>query len=70
MLTINPPPHRIDTPSVIERVSQLFKSHSDLIDGFNTFLPVEYRIEASPDGAVIVHNPNGQTSTIVAAGST
>uniref|UniRef100_A0A8C7Z7D2 Paired amphipathic helix protein Sin3a n=1 Tax=Oryzias sinensis TaxID=183150 RepID=A0A8C7Z7D2_9TELE len=35
----------IDTPGVINRVSQLFKGHPDLIMGFNTFLPPGYKIE-------------------------
>ena len=29
----------IDTPGVISRVSELFEGHTDLIVGFNTFLP-------------------------------
>jgi paired amphipathic helix protein Sin3a len=36
---------RIDTPGVIDRVSNLFKGHPALIQGFNTFLPPGYRIE-------------------------
>ncbi|KAG1789779.1 uncharacterized protein HD556DRAFT_1243377 [Suillus plorans] len=39
----------IDTPGVIKRVSHLFNGHPDLIQGFNTFLPVGYRIECSSD---------------------
>ncbi|KAL2918180.1 hypothetical protein HK105_202107 [Polyrhizophydium stewartii] len=35
----------IDTPGVIERVSNLFRGHPNLIMGFNTFLPPGYRIE-------------------------
>ncbi|CAG0887572.1 unnamed protein product [Cyprideis torosa] len=35
----------IDTPGVIERVSNLFKGHPELIVGFNTFLPDGYKIE-------------------------
>lgn len=31
-----------DTPDVIRRITSLFKEHSDLIYGFNTFLPPEY----------------------------
>jgi paired amphipathic helix protein Sin3a len=64
---------RIDTPGVIERVSQLFTGHPALIQGFNTFLPVGYRIECTTtarDNALItVTTPTGtrtQTSTIVA----
>jgi paired amphipathic helix protein Sin3a len=40
---------RIDTPGVIKRVSHLFNGHLSLIQGFNTFLPVGYRIECSTD---------------------
>jgi paired amphipathic helix protein Sin3a len=40
----------IDTPGVIQRVSYLFNGHPSLIRGFNTFLPVGYRIECSVDG--------------------
>lgn len=36
----------IDTPGVIARVSRLFKGHPQLIQGFNTFLPPGYKIEA------------------------
>jgi paired amphipathic helix protein Sin3a len=35
----------LDTPGVIERVSNLFKGHAELIVGFNTFLPPGYKIE-------------------------
>jgi histone deacetylase complex regulatory component SIN3 len=35
----------IDTPGVINRVSELFAGHPNLIQGFNTFLPPGYRIE-------------------------
>jgi len=37
----------IDTPGVIQKVSELFKGHNNLILGFNTFLPPGYRIENS-----------------------
>ena len=39
----------IDTPGVIQRVSMLFHGHSELIGGFNTFLPPGYRIEILSD---------------------
>ena len=35
---------RINTPGVIERVSDLFKGDRHLILGFNTFLPEGYKI--------------------------
>ncbi|KAK0449657.1 uncharacterized protein EV420DRAFT_1565243 [Desarmillaria tabescens] len=41
----------IDTPGVIQRVSLLFFGHSQLIIGFNTFLPAGYRIECTLDGS-------------------
>ena len=37
---------RIDTTGVIARVKELFKGHSNLIFGFNTFLPKGYEITA------------------------
>lgn len=54
---------RIDTPGVIRRVSQLFNGHPVLIQGFNTFLPVGYRIECSTDPqqstVITVTTPSG-----------
>lgn len=38
----------LDTPGVIAKVSLLFRGHTDLIVGFNTFLPPGYRIEQMP----------------------
>ena len=38
----------LDTPGVIDKVSALFRGHTDLIIGFNTFLPPGYRIEQMP----------------------
>ncbi|RKP34752.1 hypothetical protein BJ085DRAFT_15119 [Dimargaris cristalligena] len=35
----------IDTPGVINRVSDLFRGHARLIQGFNTFLPPGYYID-------------------------
>lgn len=52
----------IDTPGVIERVSHLFFAHPDLIHGFNTFLPVGYRIDAGSGGSILVTTPSGVTS--------
>ena len=37
----------IDTPGVIDKVSNLFRGHDQLILGFNTFLPDSYKIELS-----------------------
>ncbi|XP_053964982.1 uncharacterized protein LOC128867607 isoform X2 [Anastrepha ludens] len=41
--------HCIDTPGVIQRVSTLFKGHTELIYGFNMFLPAGYKIEIQSD---------------------
>ncbi|KAK2461043.1 hypothetical protein APHAL10511_006984 [Amanita phalloides] len=53
----------IDTPGVIERVSRLFHGHPSLIQGFNTFLPVGYRIECGTDAEninfITVTTPSG-----------
>ncbi|KAL1743974.1 hypothetical protein HDZ31DRAFT_39684 [Schizophyllum fasciatum] len=49
----------IDTPGVIKRVSQLFNGHPGLIQGFNTFLPVGYRIECTGDSGITVTTPTG-----------
>ncbi|KAH0834686.1 hypothetical protein J3R83DRAFT_10212 [Lanmaoa asiatica] len=55
----------IDTPGVIRRVSHLFSGHPMLIQGFNTFLPVGYRIECSTDPQqstmITVTTPSGTT---------
>ncbi|KAH0581672.1 hypothetical protein H2248_011367 [Termitomyces sp. 'cryptogamus'] len=54
---------KIDTPGVIKSVSQLFNGHPSLIQGFNTFLPVGYRIECSDDltgGLITVTTPTGR----------
>ncbi|KAF2100142.1 hypothetical protein NA57DRAFT_17396, partial [Rhizodiscina lignyota] len=43
----------IDTPGVIDRVSNLFAGNPNLIQGFNTFLPPGYKIECGT-----TDNPN------------
>uniref|UniRef100_A0A672HW39 Paired amphipathic helix protein Sin3b n=1 Tax=Salarias fasciatus TaxID=181472 RepID=A0A672HW39_SALFA len=53
----------IDTPGVINRVSQLFHGHPDLVLGFNAFLPPGYRIEVPKNGG------KSQTSPAVATSS-
>lgn len=55
---------RIDTPGVIDRVSTLFSGNTNLILGFNTFLPPGYRIEPSSDSAqgIRVITPSTQLS--------
>lgn len=59
----------IDTPGVIQRVSNLFKGHPELIVGFNTFLPPGYKIEvqANDQGfayqvSVSVPSPSGKVT--------
>lgn len=56
----------IDTPGVIDRVSNLFSGHPNLIQGFNTFLPPGYRIECSLDPSdpnpIRVTTPTGTTT--------
>lgn len=54
----------IDTPGVINRVSELFAGHPNLIQGFNTFLPPGYRIECGAAGdpnTIRVTTPMGTT---------
>lgn len=46
----------IDTPGVIQRVSNLFKGHPELIVGFNTFLPPGYKIEVQSNEQVSITN--------------
>ena len=48
----------IDTPGVISRVSNLFRGHNDLIEGFNTFLPPGYKIEVNENDSVQFTAPN------------
>ncbi|PSN32659.1 hypothetical protein C0J52_12290 [Blattella germanica] len=62
----------IDTPGVIQRVSNLFKGHPELIVGFNTFLPPGYKIEvqANDQGyafqvSVSMPSPTAATTTLV-----
>ncbi|KAI9893429.1 MAG: Transcriptional regulatory protein sin3 [Vezdaea aestivalis] len=55
----------IDTPGVIQRVSNLFVGHPNLIQGFNTFLPPGYRIECGVGDAsntIRVTTPQGTTN--------
>ena len=37
--------NRIDTPGVIERVATLFRGHPSLVQGFNTFVPPDRRVD-------------------------
>ena len=53
----------IDTPGVIDRVSNLFHGHPQLIQGFNTFLPPGYKIEAgyNDPNSIRVTTPSGSS---------
>lgn len=57
----------LDTPGVIDKVSLLFRGHTDLIIGFNTFLPPGYRIEQMPHNEIRITTLQGpqqnQTTT-------
>eukprot|EP00727_Mastigamoeba_balamuthi_P014452 m51a1_g9631 putative paired amphipathic helix protein sin3b (1103) ;mRNA; f:1136195-1143385 len=55
----------IDTPGVIERVKELFQGHPQLVLGFNTFLPLGYRIE--PEAVMIKPSPAEQNPVLQAA---
>ena len=55
----------IDTPGVISRVSNLFRGHTDLIEGFNTFLPPGYKIEVQANNSVHFREPNSNITTLV-----
>ncbi|KAI9346076.1 hypothetical protein DFJ73DRAFT_482536 [Zopfochytrium polystomum] len=61
----------IDTPGVIERVSSLFHGHPELINGFNTFLPPGFRIEASsnPNEPIRVITPGSHLQEAMPVGT-
>jgi paired amphipathic helix protein Sin3a len=62
---------RIDTPGVINRVSELFAGHPNLIQGFNTFLPPGYRIECgagNDPNTIRVTTPMGTTVQSITGG--
>uniref|UniRef100_A0A6Q2XC52 Paired amphipathic helix protein Sin3b n=1 Tax=Esox lucius TaxID=8010 RepID=A0A6Q2XC52_ESOLU len=59
----------IDTPGVINRVSQLFHGHPDLVLGFNAFLPPGYRIEIPKNGVGITSPVSATGSSVAEAGS-
>lgn len=58
---------KIDVPGVVERVSMLFNGHPSLIEGFDIFLPPDYRIEYSPEprgvtkATAIISSPGAYT---------
>jgi len=54
----------IDTMGVINRVSELFDGHTELIVGFNTFLPPGYKIEMnSTSDAISVYHEGQRVPT-------
>lgn len=59
---------RIGTLDVIRHVSSLFSGQPELIQGFNIFLPIEYRIKCPPGspeaGVITVTMPSEQTMQI------
>uniref|UniRef100_A0A8D0CZC5 Paired amphipathic helix protein Sin3b n=1 Tax=Sander lucioperca TaxID=283035 RepID=A0A8D0CZC5_SANLU len=57
----------IDTPGVINRVSQLFHGHPDLVLGFNAFLPPGYRIEVPKNGVAFLQSPFSTQSVTTSA---
>ncbi|KAJ3763150.1 hypothetical protein EV360DRAFT_92032 [Lentinula raphanica] len=65
--------NKIDTPGVIGRVSKLFHGNPPLIQGFNTFLPVGYRIDVSGDpldpNTITVTTPQGITTQTTSQGA-
>jgi len=48
-----------DTPGVVRRVAYLFCDYPELIQGFNTFLPLGYHIEAQSSDCVNLNTPAG-----------
>ncbi|KAK4884156.1 hypothetical protein RN001_000427 [Aquatica leii] len=76
----------IDTPGVIQRVSNLFRGFPDLIVGFNTFLPPGYKIEVqrneqgyafqvsvsmpSPTGTMAIDSQPQKPATILSGSGT
>jgi paired amphipathic helix protein Sin3a len=73
LLSLTTCPPSIDTPGVIQRVSRLFHGNPYLIQGFNTFLPLGYRIDISADpsdpNTITVTTPSGTTTQSTNNGS-
>ncbi|KAJ8077692.1 Rho guanine nucleotide exchange factor [Marasmius tenuissimus] len=66
---------KIDTPGVIQRVSNLFHRSPFLIQGFSLFLPAGYRVEigTNPEGdphSIIVTTPTSTTTQSILEMST
>lgn len=60
----------IDTPGVIQRVSNLFKGHPELIVGFNTFLPPGYKIEVQANDQGFAYQVSVSVPSPSATGNT
>ena len=58
----------IDTAGVIQCAGNLFRGHPELIVGFNTFLPVGYKIEMQTNDQINVSLPNRTTSATIISG--
>ena len=58
----------IDGPGAVNRVSKLFTDYSDIIVGYNIFIPPGYKIEVQANGQIHVHQP-GQAVTSLSSGS-
>ncbi len=57
---------KIDTPGVIRRVSTLFRGNKALVLGFNTFLPLGFKIEIPLDGSgAFFRMPNHPGITLI-----
>ena len=54
---------RLDTPGVVQRVVSLFRDDRELILGFGTFLPPQYRIELQR-GRVHLRSPSGSREVV------
>lgn len=52
---------RIDTPQAVAQISELFEGRTQLIEGFNVFLPPGYHIDSSPS-AITTTTPSTQTT--------
>ena len=59
-MSVSPCVYSIDTMGVISRVSELFDGHTELIVGFNTFLPPGYKIEMNSTSDAISVYHDGQ----------
>ena len=54
---------RLDTPGVVQQVVTLFKDDCELVLGFGSFLPANYRIEVQR-GRVHLRSPSGSRQVV------